>query len=144
MLSYSRTTMMCFLTKEWYVFPAYTVNLFIKIYHRITCKEDLKIAQKRSVLEMICFSWWFWLWCAFYNRALKKHIILLSKWFLVHHCFECMNIEYSYMYLQCVVCIYIISIYHHHWFYITWDTQKQSVQKSWNFSSFFFSVPNSQ
>ena len=39
----------------------------------------MKIAQKRSVLEMICFSWWFWLWCAFYNRALKKHVILLSK-----------------------------------------------------------------
>ena len=28
---------------------------------------------------MICFSLWFWLWCAFYNRPLKKHIILLSK-----------------------------------------------------------------
>ena len=28
---------------------------------------------------MICFSSWFWLWCAFYNRPLKKHIILFSK-----------------------------------------------------------------
>ena len=28
---------------------------------------------------MVCFSLWFWLWCAFYNRSLKKHIILLSK-----------------------------------------------------------------
>ena len=28
---------------------------------------------------MICFSLWFWLWCAFYNRPLTKHIILLSK-----------------------------------------------------------------
>ena len=28
---------------------------------------------------MICFSLWFWLWCAFYNRPLKKYIILLSK-----------------------------------------------------------------
>ena len=28
---------------------------------------------------MICFTLWFWLWCAFYNRSLKKHIILLSK-----------------------------------------------------------------
>ena len=28
---------------------------------------------------MICFSLRFWLWCAFYNRLLKKHIILLSK-----------------------------------------------------------------
>ena len=28
---------------------------------------------------MICFSLWFWLWCAFYNRSLNKHIILLSK-----------------------------------------------------------------
>ena len=28
---------------------------------------------------MICFSLWFWLWCAFYNRSLKKHIILLPK-----------------------------------------------------------------
>ena len=43
MLSYSLTTMMCFLTKEWYGFPAYTVNLFIKAYHKITYKEDLKI-----------------------------------------------------------------------------------------------------
>ena len=40
MLSYSLTTMMCFWTKEWYGFPAYTVNLFIKAYHRITYKED--------------------------------------------------------------------------------------------------------
>ena len=29
-LFYSLTTMMCFLTKEWYGFPANTVNLFIK------------------------------------------------------------------------------------------------------------------
>ena len=43
MLSYLLTTMMCFLTKEWYGFPAYTVNLFIKAYHKITYKEDLKI-----------------------------------------------------------------------------------------------------
>ena len=43
MLSYSLTTMMCFLTKEWYGVPAYTVNLFIKAYHKITYKEDLKI-----------------------------------------------------------------------------------------------------
>ena len=42
MLSYSLTTMMCFLTKE-YGFPAYTVNLFIKAYQKITYKEDLKI-----------------------------------------------------------------------------------------------------
>ena len=28
---------------------------------------------------MIFFSLWFWLWCAFYNRSLKKHIILFSK-----------------------------------------------------------------
>ena len=28
---------------------------------------------------MLCFSLWFWLWCAFYNRSLKKHIILWSK-----------------------------------------------------------------
>ena len=41
MLSYSLTTMMCFLTKEWYGFPVYTVNLFIKAYHKITYKEDL-------------------------------------------------------------------------------------------------------
>ena len=44
MLSYSLTTMMCFLTKEWHGFPAYAVNLFIKAYHNITYKEDLKIA----------------------------------------------------------------------------------------------------
>ena len=43
MLSYSLTTMMCFLTKEWYGFSAYTVNLFLKAYYRITYKEDLKI-----------------------------------------------------------------------------------------------------
>ena len=43
MLSHSLTTMMCFLTKEWYGFPAYTVNLFINAYHRITYKEDLII-----------------------------------------------------------------------------------------------------
>ena len=43
MLSYSLTTMMCFLTKEWYGFPGYTVNLFIKAYHKITYKEDLKV-----------------------------------------------------------------------------------------------------
>ena len=28
---------------------------------------------------MICFSLRFWVWCAFYNRPLQKHIILLSK-----------------------------------------------------------------
>ena len=28
---------------------------------------------------MICFSLWFWVPCAFYNRPLKKPIILLSK-----------------------------------------------------------------
>ena len=28
---------------------------------------------------MICFSFWFWLWYAFYNRPLKNHIIVLSK-----------------------------------------------------------------
>ena len=43
MLSYSLTTMMCFLTKEWYGFPAYSVNLFIKAYHKIMYKEGLKI-----------------------------------------------------------------------------------------------------
>ena len=43
MLSYLLTTMMCFLTKEWYGFSAYTVNLFVKAYHKITYKEDLKI-----------------------------------------------------------------------------------------------------
>ena len=43
MLSFSLSTMMCFLTKDWYGFPAYTVNLFIKAYHKITYKEDLKI-----------------------------------------------------------------------------------------------------
>ena len=43
MLSYSLTTMMCFLTKEWYGFPAYAVNLFIKAYHKITYQKDLKI-----------------------------------------------------------------------------------------------------
>ena len=43
MLFYSVTTMMCFLTKEWYGFLAYTVNLFIKAYYRITYKGDLKI-----------------------------------------------------------------------------------------------------
>ena len=43
MFSYSLAALMCFLTKEWYGFPAYTVNLFIKAYHRITYKEDLKI-----------------------------------------------------------------------------------------------------
>ena len=43
-LSYSLTTMMCFLRKEWYdFFSAYTANLFIKAYHRITYKKDLKI-----------------------------------------------------------------------------------------------------
>ena len=81
MLSYSLTTMMYFLTKEWYDFKGYTVNFFIKAYHKITYKEDLKITQKRCVLEMICLSLWFWPWCAFYNRSLKKHII--SNWFLV-------------------------------------------------------------
>ena len=59
MLFYSPTTMMFFLTKEWYGFPAYTVNLFIKAYQRITYKEDLKIAWKRRGLEMISFSLWF-------------------------------------------------------------------------------------
>ena len=43
MLSYSLTNMMCFLTKERYGFLAYAANLFIKAYHRIMCKEDLKI-----------------------------------------------------------------------------------------------------
>ena len=79
MLSYSLSTMMYFLTKEWYGFSANAVKPFIKTYHRITYKEDLKVPQKRCVLEMICIYLWFWLWCAFYNRLLKKHIILLSK-----------------------------------------------------------------
>ena len=43
MLSYSLTTMVCFLTKEWYGFPAYTVKLFIKAYRNITYKKDSKI-----------------------------------------------------------------------------------------------------
>ena len=32
-----------FMTKELYVFLAYTGNLFIKAYHGITYEEDLKI-----------------------------------------------------------------------------------------------------
>ena len=28
--------------KKWYGFPAFTVNLFVKAYHKITYKEDLK------------------------------------------------------------------------------------------------------
>ena len=79
MLSYSLTTMMRFLTKEWFGFPTHSVNLFIKANHKITYKEDLKVTLKRCDFEMICFSLWFWLWCAFYNRSLKKHIFLLSK-----------------------------------------------------------------
>ena len=43
MLSYSLTTILCFFSKEWYGFPAYTVSLFIKAYHKIAYKEDLKI-----------------------------------------------------------------------------------------------------
>ena len=62
----------------WSQYTAQSLNLFIKAYRKITFK-DLKITWKRCVLEMICFSLWFWLWCAFYNRSLKKHIILLSK-----------------------------------------------------------------
>ena len=60
----------------------YTVNLFKKANHRITYKEDLKVTWKRCVLEIMCFSLWFRLWCFFfffYNRRLKKHIILFSK-----------------------------------------------------------------
>ena len=55
MLSYSLTTMMCFLTKQWYGFPAYTVNLFIKAYHRITYKEDLKITWSAVSLRWYAF-----------------------------------------------------------------------------------------
>ena len=74
MLSYALTTMMCFLTKEWYGFAAYTVNLFIKAYHKITYKEDFKITLKRCVLEMICFS------CGFgYNISFKiDHVRSIS------------------------------------------------------------------
>ena len=55
MLSYSLTTMMCFLTKEWYGFPAYTANLFIKAYHKITCKEDLKSHKSDVSLRWYAF-----------------------------------------------------------------------------------------
>ena len=51
MFSYSLTTMMCFLTKELYGFSAYTVNLFIKAYHRNTYKEDLKSHESAMSLR---------------------------------------------------------------------------------------------
>ena len=54
MFSYSLTTMMCFLIKEWYGISAYTVNLFIKAYHRITYKEDLK--PYKSVVSLIWYA----------------------------------------------------------------------------------------
>ena len=59
MLSYSLTTLMCFLTKEWYGFPSYTVNQFMKAYHRITYKEDLK--SHKSVV----FLRWYAFLCGF-------------------------------------------------------------------------------
>ena len=62
-LSYSLTTMMHFLTKEWYGFSAYTVNLFIKAYHRITYQEDLKSHKSTVSLR----------WCAFYDRPQKAY-----------------------------------------------------------------------
>ena len=47
------------------------------ITQRIKYKED---HIKGCVLEIICFSLWFWLWYGFNNRPLnKKHIALLSK-----------------------------------------------------------------
>ena len=46
---------MCFLTKEWYGFPAYTVNLFIKAYHKITYKEDLKSHKSDVSLRWYAF-----------------------------------------------------------------------------------------
>ena len=55
MLFYSLTTMMCFLTKEWYVFSAYAVYLFIKAYHRITFKEDLKSHKSAVSLRWYAF-----------------------------------------------------------------------------------------
>ena len=55
MLSYSLTTMMCFLTKEWCGFSAYTVSLFIKTYHRITYKEDLKSHKSTVSLRWYVF-----------------------------------------------------------------------------------------
>ena len=68
-----------FWQRNYMVFQLILYYIFIKTYHEIKYKEDLKSTLKRCVLEMICFSLWFWLWCAFYNRSLKKHIILLSK-----------------------------------------------------------------
>ena len=55
MLSYSLTTMMCFLTKEWYGFPSCTVNLFIKAYHKITYKEELKLHKSDVFLRWYAF-----------------------------------------------------------------------------------------
>ena len=43
MFSYSPATLVCFLTKEWYGFSAYPVNLFIKGYHGIINKRDFKL-----------------------------------------------------------------------------------------------------
>ena len=96
MLSYSPTTMMCLMTKVWYGFPAYTVNLFIKVYQKITYKEDLKITYKRCVLEMICFSLWFFFYVFFTIDHLKSISFFcqnahrdrltkenISNWFLV-------------------------------------------------------------
>ena len=77
-LSYTLTAMMFCLTKEWNDFPAYSVNLFIKAY-RITCKENFKIHLKALCPWDDMISLWLWLWCAFYNRPLVKHIIPLSK-----------------------------------------------------------------
>ena len=55
MLSYSLTTMMYFLTKEWYGFPAHTVNLFMKAYHKVTYKEDLKSHKSDVSLRWYAF-----------------------------------------------------------------------------------------
>ena len=83
MLSYSLTSMMCFLTKEWYGFPVQTVNLFIKAYHRITYKEDLKSHKGAVSLR------WYAFLCGFVSDVLFtiEHLRSIS--------FFCQNVHHD-------------------------------------------------
>ena len=106
MLSCSLTTMMCFLTKEWYSFPAYTVNLFIKAYHKITYKEDLKRLHKSSVSLR-----WYTFLCGFGSDVLFTIYHLRSISFFcqnAHH--DWLTKEYISNWFLVILSVYFLGV----------------------------------
>ena len=75
---FCQSIVMCFFGIRMICFLAYTGNLFIEAYHRITYK-GFKNRIKAPCPSDGTLSFIVWLWCAFYNKPLKKHIILLLK-----------------------------------------------------------------